>query len=669
MAGISSLGIGSGVLNSDLVDQLVAAERKPTETRLTQKTQQAEALLSAYGKLRSAVTELRLPMRQLSAPDNLKAFSASSSNEDIGVSVDATKASRGTYSVEVTSLASAQALASRAVFADRDATSVGQGELQLSVGDKVTNITIDDSNDTLQGLANAINESDSGVSAGVIDTGDGYQLVLSADETGTANTVSISVTGDTGGTDTDNEGLSRFAFNSFMDADAGLKETIAASDAVMSINGVEVTRSTNTFENVIDGLTFDIKAEGTSTIKVDQDLDAVADRVQGFVDKFNALQSTIDSLAGFNAEAGIGSLLTGDSTVRNIQNQLRQILTRVVPGMENASVRSLADVGITTDWETGGLEFDREAFKEQLESNPNDVTALFAEQGRTTDSQVEFVRSGTATQPGEYDINVTQSASRGSLNYSAADTSTVNVMAGNMFTFEVDGETQVSVFLENGPDGTPLSATGDDFTGEEFAAAMQQALNGSNELKAAGRSVEVSWDATNGLTFTSGKYGSDSNVRLTSALNADISSKDGNAGMDVAGTIDGQVAEGDGQVLYLGSANGDASGLQVRILGDETGNRGSITFIEGVAERTVDMVTNMVGAGGAIESRTDTLNRELEQIQESQVRLEERIASYRERLVSQFSAADSLISQLNSTRDYVTQQLAALAPNASNGNN
>ena len=97
MANISSLGLGSGVLNSDLVDQLVQAERAPTENRLTQKTEQTQALLSAYGKLRSAVTELRLPMRQLSAPDNLKAFSANSSNEGIAVSVDSTKASRGTY--------------------------------------------------------------------------------------------------------------------------------------------------------------------------------------------------------------------------------------------------------------------------------------------------------------------------------------------------------------------------------------------------------------------------------------------------------------------------------------------------------------------------------------------------------------------------------------------
>ena len=83
----------------------------------------------------------------------------------------------------------------------------------------------------------------------------------------------------------------------------------------------------------------------------------------------------------------------------------------------------------------------------------------------------------------------------------------------------------------------------------------------------------------------------------------------------------------------------------------------------------VYLVSSMVGVGGAFESRTDSLNRELEQIQESRIRLEERVTAYQERLVSQFSAADSLISQLNSTRDYVTQQLAALAPNANNGNN
>ncbi|ARM83561.1 MULTISPECIES: flagellar filament capping protein FliD [Marinobacter] len=663
MANISSLGIGSGVLTSELVDQLVQAERAPTENRLAQKTERTQALISAYGTLRSAVTELRLPMRQLSAPDNLKAFSATSSNEDVAVSVDSSKANRGTYSVDVTSLASAQALASRDVFADRDKTSVGQGTMTLSVGDNTTNIVIDSSNDTLQGLANAINDSDAGVSAGVIDTGSGFQLVLSADETGTANAVSISVSGDSAGTDTDAQGLSRFAFNTSMDAGAGLNETIAASDAVMSINGVEVTRSTNSFENVIDGLTFDLTATGTSTVKVEQDLGAVADRVQGFVEKFNGLQETIDALAGFNAESGSGSLLTGDSVIRGIQNQLRQVLTRVVPGLEDASVRSLADVGITTNFETGSLEFDREEFMAQLKANPDDVTALFAEQGRATDSQVEFVRSGVNTEPGTYDINVTQAATQGTLAGNAAAT----------FPVTIDGTNDEFSLLVNGDTSVNLQLTQQTYnSAQDLVDEIQAQLNSNNALNASDGSVQVSLGAGDELVFSSSTYGSESSVTLSSAESAatfGLDAATSTDGLDVAGTIDGRTAEGEGQTLFLGENSGAASGLQVQILGDQTGSRGSIQFIEGVGERTVDLITNFVGADGAIDTRTESLNRDLERIQENQIRLEERITAYRERLVSQFTAADSLISQLNSTQDFVSQQLAALAPQNNRNNN
>ncbi len=651
MASISSLGIGSGVLTSDLVDQLVAAERKPAETRLTQRTERTEALISAYGKLRSAVTELRLPMRQLGSADALKSFSATSSGSNVSATIDANLASRGTYNIQVDAMAEAHAVAFAAV-ADRDATSIGQGTLTLQVGDKTTNITIDGSNSTLQSIANAINDSDAGVSASILNTGNGYRLVLNSEETGTANEIKLSTSA------ADGSDLASFV--------AGAETTTEAADAIFKINGIEVVKSSNTIDDVVDGVTFEITDTGASTVKVEQDTAAVAERVQAFVDKFNALQETITELSSYNTDTGQASILTGDSTVRNIQNQLKQVLSNVIPGLENASVRSLADVGITTDWRTGNLQFDSQKFQQQLRENPDDVTALFAEQGRTTDGQVEFVRSGTNTQAGDYDINISQLATRGALTYSAAETGTVNVKAGNMFTFEVDGETSVSIALEKDAAGNPLSSTGTAFTGEEFAAAMQAALNDSNELKAAGRSVNVSWDATNGLTFTSGRYGSESNVRMTSVLNADISSADGVAGTDVQGTINGQVAQGDGQVLYLSnSAGGDAAGLQVRITGGEVGARGTVRFIEGISERAVNAITDILSANGALDSRTSSLNRELERIQEDQIKLDRRIESYQARLVSQFSAADSLIAQLNSTRDYVTQQLAALAPNKS----
>ena len=594
MASISSLGIGSGVLTSDLVDQLVAAERRPTEVRLDQKTERTEALISAYGKLRSAVTELRLPMRQLGSADAMKSFSATSSGSNIDVSVDAGKAARGSYSVDVVGLAESQALASTETFADRDATSIGRGTMTLQVGDKTTNITIDSSNDTLQGLANAINEASAGVSAGVIDTGDGFRLTLSADDTGTANAVKITASEEVGA-----EGLARFAFDpADPEGNPAMEQTIAAADAQMKINGVLITRSTNTIENVVDGLTFNLTDTGTSTVKVEQDTAAVAERGQAFVDKFNELQGTIRELSSFDSETGQGSILTGDSTVRNIQNQLKRVLTDIIPGLENASVRSLADVGIGTDFRTGELQFDSQKFQQQLRENPDDVTALFAEQGRTSDSQVEFVRSGSNTRPGDYSINVTQMATRGSLNYSVPNTAgAIQVQADNSFTFRVDGETTATVSIAAG-----------DYSGADFAAAIQEALRNNSALSAAGRSVQVGYDATEeGLTFTSNRFGSDSNVSLTSLNNVTgLNTDTGTAGQDVQGTINGQTAQGDGQVLFLAnSAGGDAAGLQVRITGGDVGNRGSVKFIEGVSERAVDAITSILGADGALSSRTD----------------------------------------------------------------
>jgi flagellar hook-associated protein 2 len=327
-------------------------------------------------------------------------------------------------------------------------------------------------------------------------------------------------------------------------------------------------------------------------------------------------------------------------------------------------VRSLADVGVSTDFRTGNLQFDSQKFQQQLRDNPDDVTALFAEQGRSSDSQVEFVRSGSNTRPGDYNINVSALATRGSLDVAVNSGDTITLAADNSLSFRVDGETNATVSLE-----------AKDYTPDELASALQTALNGSDALRSAGRSVQVGFDATGGLTFTSSRFGGDSNVSITglsgvsSTGTTNLSVASGSAGSDVQGTINGQAAEGDGQVLFLpNNSGGDAAGLQIRITGGVTGDRGDVSFIQGISDRAVDAITRILGENGSLSSRTDNLNRDLERIQEDRVRLEDRIQSYRERLVSQFSAADSLISQLNNTRDFVTQQLAALAPQNNRGN-
>ncbi|AHI29154.1 flagellar filament capping protein FliD [Marinobacter similis] len=657
MASISSLGIGSGVLNSDLVDQLVRAERAPTENRLDSRAQRAETLISAYGTLKSAITELRLPMRQLSAPDNLKAFSASSSNEDVAVTVDSSKAGRGTYNVEVLSLAQSQSLASDP-FADRDSTSVGTGTLTISSGDNTASLTIDGSNNTLQGLADEINGAGIGVSAGVIDTGNGFRLVLSSESTGEANAVSISVTDDDGVSD-DGAGLSQFVFN---ENTQNMQETVAAQDARVKINGIEISRSTNSFADVIDGLSFEAKAEGvSSTIKVEQDFGAVADRVGAFVEKFNALQSTINGLSGFNAETGQGGILSGDTAIRSVQSQLRNVLGRVVPGLENASVRTLADAGITTNFETGGLTFDRAKFEEQLRNNPDDVTALFAEQGRTTNANVEFLSSGIGTTRGNYAIDITQAATQGGVLGDTALADGVVIDASNdEIEFTVDGSTNFSIQLTQ---QTYSSA-------QDLVAEIQSQLDSNAALSAAGQSVRVGLDANGVLQFTSGAFGSRSNVSVMSVENGaalGLSVKTGTLGKDVAGTVNGQEASGDGRTLAVTGAGG-AQGMQLQVAGYTDGDLGRVNYIEGIGEQAVNLVTDIVGADGILDTKTESLNRDLERIEEERIRLEDRIESYRERLVSQFSAADSLISQLNSTGDYLTQQLSALAPQNNRNN-
>lgn len=462
MASITSLGAGSGIFSADLLDQLVNAERRPTELRLDQRQQRTETRISAYGAIRSAMEEMRASMEKLSSPEGMKAFSSSSSNESVaGVSVDALSASRGSYSLNVTQLAQSQSLAS-GVFADRDTTTVGTGTLTFDVGGVTTNITVDGSNNTLEGLAASINDANAGVSAGVVDTGSGFRLVLSAEESGLENAVQVSVT-DSDGNNTDAGGLSQFAFNGTA---SNLEETVAAKDAQLEINGIAVSRPTNSVEGVIDGVAFDLKSVGTSAVTIQRDAEAVASNVQAFVDKFNAFQDVVKKVSGFDAESGRGAVLTGDSTVRNIQSDLRRMLTEIPPGLEESPIRMLADVGIKTDPSTGKLEFDQARFTEQLEAFPEAMTSLFAE-------------------------------------------------------------------------------------------------------------------------------------------------KDG---------------------------------------------------VEGIAERTVNVVTNFLASDGALAARTEGLNDDLEKIQDQRDRLELRLQSLEERLFNQFSAADSLIARLNNTGDFVSQQLAALAP-------
>lgn len=654
MANISSVGISSGVLTSDLIDQLVNAEREPTEKRLDFKQESVTAELSIFGQIQSAVTDLRLSARTLSNANTFQQLNTSVGGS--GLTATAGEgAKEGNYSLEVSTLAKSQSL-STADFADANVTTLGSGTLNITSGGETASITIDASNNTLNGIAAAINDDASlAITASVINSGSGFKLVISADNTGLDQTMDIQVVDAGDGNDTDGLGLSRLSYTAGAE---NLTQNQAASDAAFSLNGISITRSSNVVDDVISGVTLNLTGTNTgspASLAVTRDVDAITEKVASFVETYNKLQSLVAENTNFNPDNPAASgLLIGDAATRTISNQIRNILGRSVQGLQGDTVRSLSELGVSTNKDSGQLIFDQSALTSALGANPLAVEAIFAEQGRTNDGQVEFVRAGLATNVGSYAIEITQLATRGELSGNVAlAANTVIDDDNNEFTISVDGVSSASIQLTNGS-----------YTQAELAAEIQNQINADDTISASGASVSVTLDGSNQLVFNSLLFGSQSTIEILSvdtntAAQLGFEVGVGVDGLDVAGTINGEDATGNGQLLSAAKGD-DAEGITINVTGGALGNRGNVTYIEGVGEQLVDTINSFLSATGTITAKNERLNAELEAIASERAKMELRISSLNERLVRQFTAADILIGRLNSTQDFVSKQLDAL---------
>ncbi|HSP00549.1 MAG TPA: flagellar filament capping protein FliD [Thioalkalivibrio sp.] len=396
---ISSLGIGSGLDLSGLVDQMLAAERQPKQQRLDNRQADIEARLSAYGSMRSNLITLESAMNRLAGMDEGRTASSSDSGR-LGVVASET-ASPDRYSIEIKNLASAQSLASQGV-ADAD-TALGTGTLTLTVGEgEAVNITIDSTNNTLRGVRDAINESGAGAQASIVNDGSGARLVLTSGQTGAANTISLTVN-DSDGYNTDMSGLSRLA-------SSNMEETSAAGDAQVVINGLTVTSATNTLDNTIEGMSFDLK--GTTepgsniTVEVGQDREAIRNRMTGFIEAYNTVIDQVNELTKYDPETREAALMLGDSTVRGIRSRLSAGLSQA-GGTMGGTFTHLVNLGVNSD-ETGKLSLDTGAFDRAMNQDlPNVVSLLndvaggmsrtvrgFTEIGGLLDVRTDGLRNG-----------------------------------------------------------------------------------------------------------------------------------------------------------------------------------------------------------------------------------------------------------------------------------
>jgi len=352
MASITSTGIGSGLDIAGIVQQLVIAEGQPVESRITQQESRAQAKLSGFGNLKSALADFRDKLDIMKTLNKFLARRAVSGNEDFFTVTADTNAVPSAYALEVVQIAQAQKLTSGA-FTDSD-TVVGTGTLTLQVGTDIVAIEIDAENNTLAGIRDAINSAtdNPGVGASIVNADSGSYLILTAENTGLTNGITVTQTGGDGG-------LAALEYDP--PTSTALTETIAAQDGLIRIDGFDVVSDTNTFTGAVQGVTITAlqsTAGGSESLTIENDEGVTEQLVADFVESYNALIDLFDSLTAYNAEAETAAPLLGDATIRGIRDQIRRELSIAVSDID-ANFTTLAEVGIETQLD-GKLQVNSE---------------------------------------------------------------------------------------------------------------------------------------------------------------------------------------------------------------------------------------------------------------------------------------------------------------------
>ncbi len=673
---VSSPGLGSGLDINALLTSIVDAERVPTTNRLDFKEASFQAQLSAYGTLKGALSTFQSTLTTLSYTSAFRSASAETNNVDVLTADVSDAAADSSYSIKVNQLAQANTLVTSGFENTTDV--VGTGTLTFKFGttdyvkddpgaappvveaynsftlnpDKpVKSIEIDATNNTLQGVRDAVNSADIGVTASIIYDGSAYRLTFASQETGAENSLEVTVVDAGDANNTDTSGLSRLAFNS---SATNLEQTLDGRDALLTINGLSVTSSSNVVQEAITGVTLNLKEaqlETDSAVNIDvkRSDSVVSNSVRSFVNEYNNLMDTVNSLSNYDAESEQAGILLGDSVLRGVTTQLRREINDTIDGLSGV-LQNLVDIGVSTERD-GKLSIDNERLDAAIKDDPDGVASLFAAAGSLDEDQVGFVGSTSASQPGSYAIEITQVATQGrSVGSSFGYSGSILIDASNdALSFSIDGISSGTITLSNNT-----------YTGAALANELQARINGVQALKDEGVSVNVSFDDVIGsLTISSTRYGDTSKVNIVSVEGAGfgLTAGNGSVGVNVEGTIGGQAATGSGRFL-TGSVN--AAGLQIEILGNDVGSYGSLSFSRGIADKLNSLVDGMLTADGMLESRIDGLGDRIDGIGEQRQALDSRLQILEDRMRAQFIAMDLLVGQLRNTGSFLTQQLDSL---------
>jgi flagellar hook-associated protein 2 len=385
MATISSLGAGTSLDLQTLYESLETSEK----TRLTPITTQQssyKAKLTAWGIVQTSLEKLQTAADALKDTSKIASTRVSSTNTAFTATL-ANDAAAGNYSVEVSHLAKAQSLLSKAATSkdtDLGDSSLASRTITIAQSGQASPMTVTLTKDqtSLTDIRDAINKQQGSVTASIIKSDDNtYYLSLTSRDTGTANEMTVT---------TDDSTLAQYIGYDKSASTNGMTEQVAAADAKLTINGVAITRSSNTITDAPEGVTLALTKTNVGspeTLTVAKDNQPMVDAVQAYVDAYNSLQTTIANQTKYTAvDQGNGAQdtsngdLLGDGTLRNIQTRLRSMLSTSQSGGDYSL---LSQIGVTQDL-NGKLTVDSDKLNKALDEKSTSVVTFLSGDGKTT---------------------------------------------------------------------------------------------------------------------------------------------------------------------------------------------------------------------------------------------------------------------------------------------
>ncbi len=354
------MGLSLGGVNLDvkgLVSQLMQVESRPLQ-RLQTKESDFQSKLSAFGRLKSALSSFQTSMGKLGSLDKFEAYKVSTTESSTDQSFTATvnsDAAPGSFSIDVQNLARANKYGSTTAFAD--STSAITTNANLDIGDGTNSLSIDINGKSLSQIRDAINTAaagnDVGVSASIVQqSSSSFQLVLTAANTGLANQITVSSSGD-----------------AVTQLDLSEKQT-ALDATVLVDNAYTINSASNSINDAITGISLNLLKKSTSAadLIVERDVEAVKKSIGSFVSGFNTLLSTLNDLKKNG--------LQGDSITSSVLSNIRGEFNSGA-GLSSA-FNFLSEVGITSNAKTGELELDSKKLDKAISQDYGAISQLFA---------------------------------------------------------------------------------------------------------------------------------------------------------------------------------------------------------------------------------------------------------------------------------------------------